>query len=90
MNCTVCTRTIFWCGALFVLTPITIGFAQKMAQPTRVWSIGPLTHGELVQGIAFGPNGATSIPSKPANQSQRSFRTSSPKDSLGLHSRPTA
>ena len=42
-----------------LLGSVAIGFAQKLPLPTRVWSVGPLTKGEPVMGIAFGAGGAT-------------------------------
>ncbi|HVB07754.1 MAG TPA: hypothetical protein VNF00_02305 [Candidatus Acidoferrales bacterium] len=46
-------------GALLLLVSVAAGFAQKLPQPTRVWSVGPLTKSEPVMGIAFGAGGAT-------------------------------
>jgi hypothetical protein len=44
-------------GALLLLGAVAIGFCQKLPQPTRVWSVGPLTKSEPVMGVAFGPGG---------------------------------
>lgn len=41
---------------LFLL--ICPGLGQKL-EPNRIWSVGPLTTGEPVMGIAFGKDGAT-------------------------------
>lgn len=49
----------FGLGTLLLLGAVAIGFAQKLPPPTRVWSVGPLTKGEPVTGIAFGAGGAT-------------------------------
>jgi hypothetical protein len=49
----------FGIGALLLLGPVAVGFAQKLPSPTRVWSVGPLTKSEPVMGIAFGAGGAT-------------------------------
>jgi hypothetical protein len=32
---------------------------QKLPEPTRLWSVGPLTKGEPVMGVTFGSGGAT-------------------------------
>ncbi len=49
----------FGLGALWLLAWAVIGLAQKLPQPTRVWSVGPLTKSEPVMGIVFGAGGAT-------------------------------
>jgi hypothetical protein len=41
------------------LSSVGLCFAQKMATPTKVWSVGPLSKGEPVMGISFGANGPT-------------------------------
>src|SRR5271170_2920469 len=41
-----------------MLSPVGLCFAQKLAQPTRIWSVGPLTKGVPVMGISFGAGGA--------------------------------
>ena len=33
--------------------------AQKLSEPTRLWSVGPLTKSEPVMGVSFGSGGAT-------------------------------
>lgn len=43
---------------LLVVTSI-FGFAQKLPQPTRLWSVGPLTKSEPVMGVTFGAGGPT-------------------------------
>ena len=46
--------------AVFLFGVLTwVSFAQDPAKPTRMWSVGPLTKGEPVMGIAFGRGGAT-------------------------------
>jgi hypothetical protein len=42
-----------------MLSPTGFCFAQNPLQPSRVWSVGPLTKGEPVMGISFGAGGAT-------------------------------
>src|SRR5260370_29352500 len=49
----------FVLGAALLLGSVTIGFAQKVPKPKRVWSVGPLTKSQPVMGIAFGAGGAT-------------------------------
>jgi len=44
---------------VFLVGPAVIGFAQKLPSPTSMWSVGPLTKGEPVMGVAFGAKGAT-------------------------------
>jgi len=44
---------------LLLLASAAMGFAQKLPQPTRMWSVGPLTKSDPVMGIAFGTGGAT-------------------------------
>src|SRR6266481_4089479 len=44
---------------VFLLGPAIIGFAQELPSPTPMWSVGPLTKGEPVMGVAFGAKGAT-------------------------------
>jgi hypothetical protein len=44
---------------VFLLAAAAVGFAQKLPKPASVWSIGPLTKGEPVMGVAFGAQGAT-------------------------------
>ena len=46
-------------GTMLLLASVAMGFAQKLPQPTRMWSVGPLTKSEPVMGIAFGTGGAT-------------------------------
>ena len=46
-------------GALFLFVACGIGSAQKSGQPTRLWSVGPLTKAEPVMGVSFGAGGAT-------------------------------
>jgi hypothetical protein len=42
-----------------LLGSIGICAAQKVPQPVRVWSVGPLTNGASVMGISFGNGGTT-------------------------------
>ncbi len=49
----------FVLAAALLLGSVTIGFAQKVPKPKRVWSVGPLTKSQPVMGIAFGAGGAT-------------------------------
>jgi hypothetical protein len=55
------SRNTFWTAiivAIAGLVSIDV-VAQKLPKPTRLWSVGPITRGEPVAGISFGPNGAT-------------------------------
>jgi hypothetical protein len=49
-------------GTLLLLASVAVGSAQEMPQPTRLWSVGPLTKSEPVTGITFGAGGATVTP----------------------------
>jgi hypothetical protein len=49
-------------GTLLLLASVAVGFAQKLPQPTRIWSVEPLTKSEPVRGITLGPGGATVTP----------------------------
>src|SRR5947208_13621482 len=51
--------THFGIVTMVLLGPAVIGFAQKLPSPTSMWSVGPLTKGEPVMGVAFGAKGAT-------------------------------
>jgi len=42
-----------------LLSSIGLCFAQKEPQPTRIWSVGPLTKGAPVMGISLGSGVAT-------------------------------
>ena len=42
-----------------MLSPAVSCFAQNSLQPSRIWSVRPLTKGEPVMGISFGAGGAT-------------------------------
>lgn len=42
----------------FAIGTITGAFAQQLASPVRLWSVGPLTQSQQVMGVAFGPRGA--------------------------------
>src|SRR5260370_42553506 len=42
-----------------LLGSIGVCAAQRVSQPVRVWSVGPLTKGAPVMGISFGNGGAT-------------------------------
>ena len=43
--------------ALFAVAGSCLG--QKLPEPTRLWSVGPLTKGEPVMSVSFGSGGAT-------------------------------
>jgi hypothetical protein len=43
--------------ALLVVAGSCLG--QKLPEPTRLWSVGPLTKSESVMGVSFGSGGAT-------------------------------
>ena len=45
--------------AVFLLGLAVVGFAQKLPSLTSMWSVGPLTKGEPVMGVAFGDRGTT-------------------------------
>jgi len=45
--------------ALLLMLSAGVLGAQKLPLPTRIWSVGPLTKGEPVMGVAFGAKGAT-------------------------------
>jgi hypothetical protein len=49
----------FGLGTLLPLALVSILYAQKPPPPMRVWSVGPLTKGYSVTGIAIGAGGAT-------------------------------
>jgi len=52
--------TRYAAAALLLLVAATIGLAQKLPSPTRVWSVGPLTKSTVATGsVSFGPGGAT-------------------------------
>ncbi|HKS80486.1 MAG TPA: hypothetical protein VJR23_03195 [Candidatus Acidoferrales bacterium] len=44
---------------LLLVAAAPVVLAQKLPMATRIWSVGPLTKGEPVMGIAFGPGGPT-------------------------------
>lgn len=44
---------------ILLLGSISLCFAQKATQPTRIWSVGPLMKSAPVMGISFGAGGAT-------------------------------
>lgn len=50
---------VFKRTALLFLVASPVVLAQTLPQPTRIWSVGPLTKGEPVMSGAFGPGGAT-------------------------------
>jgi hypothetical protein len=44
--------------AMLLMASVGAVFAQKPPQPTRVWSVGPLTKSEPVMGLSLGAGGA--------------------------------
>lgn len=44
---------------LLLVAAAPVVLAQKLPMATRIWSVGPLTKGEPVMGVAFGPGGPT-------------------------------
>lgn len=50
---------MFVSGTAVVAFLLATGFAAKLPLPTRLWTVGPLTKGQPVMGIAFGASGAT-------------------------------
>lgn len=59
MTCSCQSPKDFAVAALILLFAVIATAAQHLPSPTRLWSVGPLTNGQQVMGVAFGSNGVT-------------------------------
>lgn len=50
-------RQRFALTAVLLLAPVVLAIAQPPSSPTILWSVGPLTKGEVVTGLTFGSGG---------------------------------
>jgi hypothetical protein len=75
----------FGLGALLLVVPVGIDFAQKLPKPARIWSVGPLTKSQPAMGIAFGAGGATLTGPRVDTQTSSTLATTRCRDMCCRH-----